>query len=180
MQAFYVSIVDLFSGPDATPRSARLHKSNGLSKPRTLNAGTIAKRESVMSVLPFDKRDGVIWMNGVMLPWAEAKLHVLSHGLALWFVGVRGRAGLWRRHLQVARTFRAVLEFGAHPRFRDPLFRRGAGPHQGMRSWRPTSHTRLLRAADRLARQRDDGGRRAERDGQRGDHRPGRGRACST
>ena len=34
-----------------------------------------------MSVLPFDKRDGVIWMNGAMVPWAEAKLHVLSHGL---------------------------------------------------------------------------------------------------
>jgi branched-chain amino acid aminotransferase len=34
-----------------------------------------------MSVLPFDKRDGVIWMNGTMVPWADAKLHVLSHGL---------------------------------------------------------------------------------------------------
>jgi branched-chain amino acid aminotransferase len=34
-----------------------------------------------MSVLPFDKRDGVIWMNGKLLPWADAKLHVLSHGL---------------------------------------------------------------------------------------------------
>jgi len=34
-----------------------------------------------MSVLPFDKREGVIWMNGEMLPWADARLHVLSHGL---------------------------------------------------------------------------------------------------
>ncbi len=34
-----------------------------------------------MSVLPFDKRDGVIWMNGTMVPWGDAKLHVLSHGL---------------------------------------------------------------------------------------------------
>ena len=34
-----------------------------------------------MSVPPFDQRDGTIWMNGVMLPWADAKLHVLSHGL---------------------------------------------------------------------------------------------------
>lgn len=34
-----------------------------------------------MSVLPFDKRDGFIWMDGVLLPWADAKLHVLSHGL---------------------------------------------------------------------------------------------------
>jgi branched-chain amino acid aminotransferase len=34
-----------------------------------------------MSVIPFDQRDGFIWLNGQMLPWAEAKLHVLSHGL---------------------------------------------------------------------------------------------------
>ena len=34
-----------------------------------------------MAVLPFDQRDGVIWMNGQLVPWKEAKLHVLSHGL---------------------------------------------------------------------------------------------------
>jgi branched-chain amino acid aminotransferase len=34
-----------------------------------------------MSVLPFDQRDGFIWFNGKLLPWKDAKLHVLSHGL---------------------------------------------------------------------------------------------------
>ena len=34
-----------------------------------------------MSVLPFDQREGFIWMNGKLLPWKEAHLHVLSHGL---------------------------------------------------------------------------------------------------
>ena len=34
-----------------------------------------------MSVLPFDQRDGFIWMNGTLVPWKDAKLHVLSHGL---------------------------------------------------------------------------------------------------
>jgi len=34
-----------------------------------------------MSMLPFDDRDGFIWYDGEMLPWREAKLHVLSHGL---------------------------------------------------------------------------------------------------
>src|SRR5437763_8536500 len=34
-----------------------------------------------MAVLPFDQRDGFIWMNGELVPWKEAKLHVLSHGL---------------------------------------------------------------------------------------------------
>ena len=34
-----------------------------------------------MALVPFDDRDGVIWYDGVMVPWREAKLHVLSHGL---------------------------------------------------------------------------------------------------
>ena len=34
-----------------------------------------------MAALPFDKREGVIWYNGEYLPWADANLHVLSHGL---------------------------------------------------------------------------------------------------
>ena len=34
-----------------------------------------------MSVIPFDLRDGWIWMNGTLTPWKDAKLHVLSHGL---------------------------------------------------------------------------------------------------
>ena len=34
-----------------------------------------------MALVPFDDRDGVIWMDGVMVPWRDAKLHVLSHGL---------------------------------------------------------------------------------------------------
>jgi len=34
-----------------------------------------------MSILPYDDRDGVIWMNGAMVPWREAKIHVLTHGL---------------------------------------------------------------------------------------------------
>ena len=32
-------------------------------------------------LVPFDDRDGVIWMNGRMVPWREAKLHVLTHAL---------------------------------------------------------------------------------------------------
>jgi branched-chain amino acid aminotransferase len=37
--------------------------------------------EKTMSTIPFDQRDGFIWMDGDMVPWKEAKLHVLSHGL---------------------------------------------------------------------------------------------------
>lgn len=34
-----------------------------------------------MSATPFDQRDGWIWYDGQLVPWKEAKLHVLSHGL---------------------------------------------------------------------------------------------------
>ena len=34
-----------------------------------------------MSVLPFDDRDGVIWFDGKLVPWREAQVHVLTHGL---------------------------------------------------------------------------------------------------
>jgi branched-chain amino acid aminotransferase len=34
-----------------------------------------------MSLIPFDDRDGYIWFDGRLVPWREAKLHVLSHGL---------------------------------------------------------------------------------------------------
>ncbi len=34
-----------------------------------------------MSMLPFDDRDGQIWFDGRLLPWREAKVHVLTHAL---------------------------------------------------------------------------------------------------
>ncbi len=34
-----------------------------------------------MSLIPFDDRDGSIWWDGEMVPWRDAKLHVLTHGL---------------------------------------------------------------------------------------------------
>jgi branched-chain amino acid aminotransferase len=34
-----------------------------------------------MSAVPFDDRDGWIWLDGQFVPWREAKVHVLTHGL---------------------------------------------------------------------------------------------------
>ncbi len=34
-----------------------------------------------MALVPYDQRDGFIWMNGGLVPWREAKLHVLTHAL---------------------------------------------------------------------------------------------------
>jgi branched-chain amino acid aminotransferase len=49
-----------------------------------------------MTLVPYDQRDGFIWMNGELVPWREAKLHVLSHGLhyaSAVFEGERCYAG---------------------------------------------------------------------------------------
>ncbi|WDR05083.1 branched-chain amino acid aminotransferase [Devosia rhodophyticola] len=34
-----------------------------------------------MAGLPMDQRDGWIWYDGAMVPWGDAKVHVLTHGL---------------------------------------------------------------------------------------------------
>ncbi|KQU76616.1 branched-chain amino acid aminotransferase [Aminobacter sp. DSM 101952] len=34
-----------------------------------------------MASVPFDQLDGFIWMNGEFVQWADAKIHVLTHGL---------------------------------------------------------------------------------------------------
>ena len=34
-----------------------------------------------MALIPFDDRDGHIWLDGKLVPWRDAKTHVLTHGL---------------------------------------------------------------------------------------------------
>ncbi len=34
-----------------------------------------------MSLIPFDDRDGLIWFEGKLTPWRDAKIHILSHAL---------------------------------------------------------------------------------------------------
>ncbi|MBC9178395.1 branched-chain amino acid aminotransferase [Pseudoroseomonas ludipueritiae] len=49
-----------------------------------------------MALVPFDDRDGWIWLDGAMVPWRDAKLHVLTHGLHYAsgvFEGERAYAG---------------------------------------------------------------------------------------
>jgi branched-chain amino acid aminotransferase len=32
-------------------------------------------------VIPFDQREGSLWFDGAMVPWGDARIHVLTHGL---------------------------------------------------------------------------------------------------
>ncbi len=34
-----------------------------------------------MSFVPYDQRDGFIWMDGALVPWRDAKVHILTHAL---------------------------------------------------------------------------------------------------
>ncbi len=34
-----------------------------------------------MSLIPFDDRDGEIWLDGELVPWRRASVHVLTHGM---------------------------------------------------------------------------------------------------
>ncbi|HVB89782.1 MAG TPA: branched-chain amino acid aminotransferase [Beijerinckiaceae bacterium] len=66
-----------------------------------------------MALLPFDQRDGFIWMNGSLVPWREAKLHVLSHGLhyaSCVFEGERAYQGVIFKSTEHSQRFRQSAE----------------------------------------------------------------------
>ena len=70
--------------------------------------------------MSMDDRDGVIWMDGEMVPWREAKVHVLTHTLhygAGVFEGVRAYhtdqgAAIFRLHEHTDRLFRSAKILG--------------------------------------------------------------------
>lgn len=62
-----------------------------------------------MAGTPFDQMDGLIWFNGEFIDWADAKLHVLSHGLhyaSSVFEGERAYGGkIFELHEHTKRLF---------------------------------------------------------------------------
>ncbi|MFD4373698.1 branched-chain amino acid aminotransferase [Streptomyces sp. NPDC058486] len=76
-----------------------------------------------MTTTAFDDRDGVIWLDGAFVPWRDASLHVLSHGLHYGggiFEGIRvygGRAFKPAEHFErlhaSARELNFRVPFGA-------------------------------------------------------------------
>ena len=48
------------------------------------------------ATVPYDQREGFIWLNGTLIPWSDARLHVLTHGLhyaSAVFEGMRAYDG---------------------------------------------------------------------------------------
>ncbi|HSM94816.1 MAG TPA: branched-chain amino acid aminotransferase [Rhizomicrobium sp.] len=66
----------------------------------------------VTEVLPFDKREGSLWFDGKMVPWADARVHVLTHGLhyaSSVFEGERMYSGrIYKLEEHTARLFRSA------------------------------------------------------------------------
>lgn len=70
-----------------------------------------------MAALPFDDRDGFIWMDGEFTPWREAKVHVLTHALhyaSSVFEGERAYGGVIyasRRHSERLANSARIMGF---------------------------------------------------------------------
>jgi branched-chain amino acid aminotransferase len=70
-----------------------------------------------MAGIPFDQREGSIWYNGEIVPWKDAKVHVLTHGLhyaSSVFEGERAYAGIIfksKEHTQRFRNSASIMDF---------------------------------------------------------------------
>ncbi len=66
----------------------------------------------MVPVIPFDDRDGSLWFDGKLIPWREAKIHVLTHGLhyaSSVFEGERMYAGrIYKLEEHTARLFESA------------------------------------------------------------------------
>jgi branched-chain amino acid aminotransferase len=65
------------------------------------------------ALIPFDDRDGFIWMNGKSIPWRDAKIHVLTHGLhygSCVFEGERAYAGTIFKSTEHSERFKKSAE----------------------------------------------------------------------
>ena len=66
-----------------------------------------------MAGIPFDKREGWIWFNGEIVPWGDAKVHVLTHGLhygSCVFEGERAYDGVIFKSTEHSIRFRKSAE----------------------------------------------------------------------
>jgi len=66
----------------------------------------------VNDVIPFDKREGSLWFDGKFVPWHDAQIHVLTHGLhyaSSVFEGERMYSGrIYKLEEHTARLFKSA------------------------------------------------------------------------
>ena len=70
-----------------------------------------------MPSVPYDQREGFIWLNGQLVPWGDARVHVLTHGLhyaSAVFEGMRaydGKIFKLNEHNQRLHESAKILDF---------------------------------------------------------------------
>ena len=70
-----------------------------------------------MAPIPYDQRDGFIWMNGALVPWRDTKIHVLTHGSIMEAAFSRARASMSSEVFRPDESIPNVLHNSArHPR----------------------------------------------------------------
>jgi branched-chain amino acid aminotransferase len=73
-----------------------------------------------MALIPFDDRDGWIWLDGSLIPWRDAKLHVLSHGLHYASAVFEGERAYRGNIFRLSDHSRRLIESGRILRFEIP------------------------------------------------------------
>ena len=67
-------------------------------------------------IIPFDRRDGSLWFDGKLVPWRDAQIHLLTHGLhyaSSVFEGERLYSGrIYRLEEHTARLFESARILG--------------------------------------------------------------------
>ena len=66
-----------------------------------------------MAERPYDRLDGVIWYDGKLVPWGDATLHVLSHGLHYASSVFEGERAYGGEIFKCTRAFGAAQAVGA-------------------------------------------------------------------
>src|SRR4051794_15045037 len=72
------SVILTYPNPPSSfcnPAKYRSHRASPCNFPLPWSAS--GHQEVRMSVVPYDQREGVIWLNGEFVPWTDAKIHVL-------------------------------------------------------------------------------------------------------
>ncbi|HET6608474.1 MAG TPA: branched-chain amino acid aminotransferase, partial [Rhodopila sp.] len=72
------------------------------------------------ALIPFDDRDGWIWLDGSLVPWRDAKLHVLSHGLHYASAVFEGERAYRGNIFRLSDHSRRLIESGRILRFEIP------------------------------------------------------------
>jgi branched-chain amino acid aminotransferase len=64
------------------------------------------------NLIPYDDRDGWIWLNGELVPWREARIHVLTHGLHYGSCVFEGERAYGGRVFKLREHSRRLIDSG--------------------------------------------------------------------